>query len=422
MPQYSMSAPATTVVSTSLAWRRIALSAGRWCMLLSLASVSINKPAINIFLFLALLGSAFGEEARARFSAALREPIVQGCIALFVVLFLTALHAPGDSERWGELGAHKALFYPLIIASLFRSNQWRDKGLLAFAVGAGIVLVLSLVQVFPTMDAIERWGGGAGGYTVFFTYTQQGLALVMLGALAASFAFFQETPARRLLFAALLLAVCVDVIILLQSRTAYLVLPALIIYAAYTILNKRLGRAGAIAIAAVIAVAIVAAGSLAPRAKARVVQAQTDVTQYQDNATATSMGVRLEVWRRTLPMIADAPLFGHGLGQWAPLYREQTKDVPNFQHFRMGHPHQEALWILSEAGVIGFAAFAALLIALLRTIRAMERPHRDFFTALWLVYVVAGIANCLLLDFTERHLFLLLLACAPLPRGKSSPA
>ena len=125
------------------------------------------------------------------------------------------------------------------------------------------------------------------------------------------------------------------------------------------------------------------------------------------------MGIRLELWRRTLPIIASAPIFGHGLGQWDHEFQAETKDFQDYDAFRMHHPHEESLLILSEQGIVGYAIFVTLLVLLARYIRGLSQPERDFYNSLLLIFIMAGLANCLLPDFTQRHTFLLLLACIP---------
>jgi O-antigen ligase len=126
------------------------------------------------------------------------------------------------------------------------------------------------------------------------------------------------------------------------------------------------------------------------------------------------MGIRLELWKRTLPIIASAPLLGHGLGQWPTQFQAEVKDFSDYDLFKMGHPHQEALLILAEQGALGLAIFVALLIGLGRYIARLSSPQHDFFASLLLIYITAGLANCLWVVFAHRNVFMLLLACIPL--------
>jgi O-antigen ligase len=255
-------------------------------------------------------------------------------------------------------------------------------------------------------------------YTVFKDYTQQGIVFLLLAAMAASFALTvpeggHKRGRKRLLWLLAGLAF-INVVFLLQSRTAYLIVAPLLLYWVWRLISGRGAGWRGVALGALVLSLIGAAAWQTPRVQQRLAQAEQDVSLYAGKGEATSMGIRLELWQRTLPIIAAAPFFGHGLGQWPSQYQAQIKGYTDaYAAFVMGHPHQEALLILSEQGAVGLAAFVLLLAFLVAYVRRLPPPHRDFFTCLVLVYVTAGLANCLLQDFSHRHVFLMLLACSP---------
>lgn len=391
------------------------LELGRWSVLLCLFAAPINKPATNIFIFLALLCAILGTGTRERFLAAVKHPVVIGSSAWFLILALSAFHAPGGSDRWEALGVYKALLYPFIVATLLETQQWRNRGLFAFALAAGVVLLISWAQFLglaPMREIAET--NVAFRYTVFKEYTQQGIQFLVLAVMALSFATVESSRTRRRLLWLVAALAFINVVFLLQSRTSYLIVAPLLLYWIWRLCVARFGgwRGGA---AGLMLLALIGATALlTPRVQQRLTQAEQDVSLYASKREPTSMGIRLELWQRTLPIIGSAPLFGHGLGQWRHEYEAQTKGLPDFSAFMMGHPHQEMLYILSEEGIAGLAIFALLLLLLAKYIRRLDQPQRDFYASLLLIYITAGLANCLMIDFTHRHLFLMLLACIPL--------
>ncbi|HEX8957526.1 MAG TPA: hypothetical protein VF798_14685, partial [Burkholderiaceae bacterium] len=112
--------------------RRNLLVAGRWAVLLCLFFIPINKPLPNLFIFLALLCSAAGERPDERFAAAIKQPIVIGAIAWFLVYAISALYAPGPYP-WASVNTGITLFYPFIVATLLDTPRWRARGMMAFA-------------------------------------------------------------------------------------------------------------------------------------------------------------------------------------------------------------------------------------------------------------------------------------------------
>jgi O-antigen ligase len=399
---------------TLTAARNRLLEAGCWSVLLCLAAVPINKPLVNIFIFFALLCALFGARTQERWLAALRQPVVIGCFAWFAVLAMSALHAPSGVERWHTLSSYKALLYPAIVAALFETQRWRERGQLAFGAATAIVLLLSWGQfagIVPQREIVQTFESYR--HTVFKDYTQQGIQFLLLAAMALSFAQRPVTVLQRRLLWIVAIAAFINVIFLLQSRTSYLIVAPLLVYWTWRLLHAHRGGWRRMTAGVLVLAALGTAAAFTPRVQQRMAQAEQDLQLYSSKREATSMGIRLELWQRTLPIVASAPLFGHGLGQWMHEYHLEVDGLPDYAAFVMGHPHQEALLIIAEEGLLGFALFAVLLIALARYIRRIESPQREFYASLLLIYVTAGLANCILADFSHRHTFMMLLACIP---------
>lgn len=391
------------------------LTIGCWSVCLCLFSIPVNKPATNIFIFLALLGSLTGARMLERWSRALRHPVAIGALAWFAARGIAALYAPDGEERISALNAGIPLLYPLIVASLLETGQWRNRALAAFGLSATLILAASWLQfagILPERDIASTFPSYR--YTVFKDYTQQGMEFLVLAALSASFAVSETERRRKIWLWVLTAASGVNVVFLLQSRTSYLIVAPLLAFWAWRLLGGHKANKRHLALAAV---ALTLGGLLAvamvPRLQDRLLQAKEDVLNYRNKGEATSMGIRLELWKQTAPIIASAPIFGHGLGQWRPNFQAQTKDFPNYDEFRMGHPHQESLLILSEQGAVGLAVFIALLVMLGRYIGRLPAPYKDFYASLLLIFVTASLANCLWSDFSHRHVFIMLLACIP---------
>jgi len=405
-------------------WRQRALQAARWCAVSSLFMAPTNKPGTNVALGLCILLSLVGADTGRRWAASWRHPVVRGALVWWAVLFLSALHTwfltsklpLGGSFVW-------ACWYPLALGSVLDDDRWRNRALIAFAAAMGLTLLLSFGIAFgwiPQRPHVLTQPFTRG--TVFKEYTQQGLATLIFGSMALAAATTARSRGARWglsLVAALAVA---NVCFVLESRTAYLTLLPVAAYWVWRLMMFR-GWSGAKTCLAMGALGVIAAAALwfTPLVRDRLVlSVDHEIVAYEQQHMATSSGIRLELWRRTLPMIASAPIFGHGLHQWEPLYRQSIADMPNRQAFMMGHPHQEMLLILAEQGIAGLLVYLLLLGALARYILRLEAPQRDIYATALVVYLVAGMANCLWADFTHRHVFILLLSCIPLlKQGKS---
>jgi O-antigen ligase len=97
--------------------------------------------------------------------------------------------------------------------------------------------------------------------------------------------------------------------------------------------------------------------------------------------TARGMHQRPEIWLRTLALIRERPLFGHGLAA--------NLDLPG-----VTFPHDLALGVLFYSGAIGFALFAALIIGVTRLLfRIVPLADRVWLAGLWVSALVSGLTD-----------------------------
>jgi Flp pilus assembly protein TadD/O-antigen ligase len=115
---------------------------------------------------------------------------------------------------------------------------------------------------------------------------------------------------------------------------------------------------------------------------------------------------RLTVWGHTLEMVLDSPILGVGLGGWQYIYPAYDRGDWITDKAAPQRPHNDILWILSETGVAGLAAYLWIFVAagilvwrLLR--RAPQSPR-----ALHALAVATGLAALLghsLLSFPRER-------------------
>ena len=92
---------------------------------------------------------------------------------------------------------------------------------------------------------------------------------------------------------------------------------------------------------------------------------------------------RFEIWDRTLQLIAQRPLFGHGLAA--------NLDLPGITF-----PHDLYLSVLFYSGAVGFVLFAGLVawvFCALWTGRVGHAPEWLWMVALWIALLVAGLTD-----------------------------
>jgi len=383
----------------------------------SLFVVPLNKPATNIAIGLAIIFSLLGSEVRQRWTEASRHPVARGALVWWGVLMLSALHTWYVTSSFPRTGTFVwAFWYPLALGSLLQTKVWRRRALVAFAMAVTLVLLVScgmalgLIPQRPELHTSPFFHN-----TVFKEYTQQGMSTLMLASMALAVAVVARTRRVRALALLLMILALANVTMMLGSRTADLVLLPLSVYWAWQMITRKAHPARYVLPTLCVLVAALGIAWSTTFVQQRLVRAiPQEASLYVNQRQPTSTGIRLELWRRTLPIIASAPAFGHGLNAWAPLYRGSIEGLPHFDAFNMGHPHQDMLLIAAEQGLFGVAIYLLLLLGLVLYLRRLERPERDIFNCVLLIFFTAGLANGLWADFTHRHVLILLLACVPL--------
>jgi O-antigen ligase len=81
-------------------------------------------------------------------------------------------------------------------------------------------------------------------------------------------------------------------------------------------------------------------------------------------------GERLPLWKISLDIVADFPVFGPGLGMHEKLFSRYWKPSVLFPQFRYWDAHNNYLEIASESGIIGLIAFLWIFISFFKHVFA----------------------------------------------------
>jgi O-antigen ligase len=87
---------------------------------------------------------------------------------------------------------------------------------------------------------------------------------------------------------------------------------------------------------------------------------------YKERNAATSIGLRLEFWQKSLRFLSEAPIFGHGTGSIRGLFEQAAVAQTGAAAQVVGNPHNQTLNVAVQWGVIGiFVLYAMWLLHLL---------------------------------------------------------
>ncbi|MFZ0109563.1 MAG: O-antigen ligase family protein, partial [Pseudolabrys sp.] len=140
------------------------------------------------------------------------------------------------------------------------------------------------------------------------------------------------------------------------------------------------------------------------RDRAISVLTQTEKFAYENKTTST--GQRIVYWTKSLHIIENAPLIGHGTGSITEMFRRGAIGYSGVWAELASNPHNQTLTVAIQLGLIGSTALWAMWVSHFLLFRGA-----GLVAWLGLVVVaqnvVGSLFNSFLFDFTEGWLYVL---------------
>jgi O-antigen ligase len=291
------------------------------------------------------------------FLQSLRRPI---CVLPLVLFALAAAGTLWSDSPWGvRLYAVGPTVKLLMLPVLFYHFERSERGpqvLVAFLVSCVLLLAMSWAVAFDPNLALKT--GAARGVPVK-DYIDQSQEFALC-AVALAFPVITQLRAKRIWLAVMLIAIAlsfvVNMMFVIVSRTALVTLPILLTVFALLHLKWR-------SIVIILCAATVFAGlgwAASPQLRWTAETFLRDYRLYKDENIPTSLGLRLEFWRKSLTFVSEAPLFGHGTGSIRGLFQEAAVDQAGAAAAVVGNPHNQTLNVAIQWGVTGIAVLYAM--------------------------------------------------------------
>ncbi|WP_316186979.1 O-antigen ligase family protein [Bradyrhizobium sp. SZCCHNRI2014] len=288
----------------------------------------------------------------------LKRPIALAPIALFLLALVGTLWS---DVAWG------ARFYAvgpaaklLVLPALLYHFQRSERGLwvfTAFLASCVLMVVVSTAVAFNPALALKA---NADRGIFVKNYIDQGQEF-SLCAVALAYPIAQLLRARRFLPAGLLTAIMIaflaNMIFIVVSRTALVTIPILL--AVFGLIHLK--RRANLLIAAVALALGLAAWTVSPQLQGKVATFTSQYQDYRNDRAVTSIGERLEFWRKSLRFLADAPLIGHGSGSTRHLFElaaSGSRDLSSSQV--VSNPHNQTLYVAVQWGALGIVILYAM--------------------------------------------------------------
>ena len=345
------------------------------------------------------------------FLRSLKHPACFLPIAFFTLAIIGTLWADGPwpARLHGVSPVTKLLAIPFLLYHFERSTRGVHVSI-AFLVSCVLLLVMSWIVAFDPKLAIravpikDYYGVTAYGVPVK-NYIDQSQEFALC-AVALAYPIVTLLRAKRLLPAALLIAISLSFIVnmtyVIVSRTALVTMPIMLAVFALLHLKWR-------SVAIILCVATVFGGvawATSPELRWKAETVLRDYQLYKEQNAPTSIGARLEFWKKSLRFFSEAPVLGHGTGSIRGLFEQAAVDRFGAAAQVVGNPHSQTLNVAIQWGAIGIAVLYAMWLCHLALFRG-----DGLVASIGLMVVVQNIFTSLfnshLFDFSEGWMYVL---------------
>lgn len=338
-----------------------------------------------------------------RFTAILKSP---ACIAPAGFFLLAAAgtfwsDAPLHTKLQALGSTTKFLILPLLIYHFERSAGGRQV-FVAFLASCTMLLAMSwLVIPFPqlTLKPVVEYGIPVKNYidqSQEFALCAAGLLWPLLNLIR------QNRYWAALATGALALSFFVNLAYVVSSRTALVSLPIMVLAFAFTQLNRRELIAAVVSTCSLAAVALLTSPSLYQR----LANLTREYSLYEANNESTSVGLRLEFWRKSVVFFSSSPILGHGTGSIAGLFDAAARGQTGASAAVISNPHNQILNVAIQWGGVGVLTLLGMWFVHFSMFRGA-----GFVSHIGLLVVVQNFTSSLfnshLFDFHEGWMYVL---------------
>ncbi|MCP3445630.1 O-antigen ligase [Bradyrhizobium sp. CCGUVB14] len=341
------------------------------------------------------------------FLQSLKRPVCALPIALCLLALVGTLWS---GASWGARfyavnPTTKLLVLPVLIYHFERSSRGHLV-FIAFLVSCALLSVMSwLVFLHPTLSLKPPEESNSRGIFVK-NYIDQSQEFTLC-AVALAFPIVKLLRQKRVWLAALLAAIAlsffVNMAFVVISRTALVTVP--IMLAVFGLLHLK--WRSVLIISVVLAALAALAWQTSSKLHTTIETFSVQYEMYRDRGIPTSIGLRLEFWRKSLGFFAEAPVIGHGTGSTRGLFEQAATGGPYAASNEViGNPHNQTLNVAVQWGIVGIIVLYAMWAAHLLLFRG-----DDLANWIGLLVVVQNVFTSLfnshLFDFHEGWMYVL---------------
>ena len=316
-------------------------------------STSAVGVAIAVWLLVLLPSLDADTVKRALTSPAGGFAVVLWCLGVIGMLWADV----SWHDRFAGLDSfHRLLAISLLLAQFRRTGNgiWVVCG---FFISSIVLLIASYAIVFAFGD---RWHG-VYGVPVHDTIFQGSVFLICaFGAFGyAALVREKRSPSWLIALFAIGALFLINFAFVTTSRIALVVAPLLLLLLGWRLFGWK-GALGAVLLAAVLSSAMWVAS---PVLRDRIARSVIEMQKYNATNEATPIGEHIVFLKGSLPIIASAPIIGHGTGSITQEFRRITAGKTGVAATPTVNPHNQTFAVAIQLGLVGAVVLWAMWIA-----------------------------------------------------------
>ncbi len=280
-------------------------------------------------------------------------PVLLWCLGVIGMLWADV----SWHDRFAGLGSfHRLLAIPLLLAQFRRSPNG-----IGVACGFFISSIALLIASYVIAVAFGSHWNGSYGVPVHDTIFQ-GTVFLICGFGATGYAAASWSK-RSSLWPIALFAIgalfLINFGVVITSRIALVIGPLLLLLLGWRLFGWK-GSVAALVLAAVLCSAMwIASPMLRDRIAASIVELQ----KYDADSGPSSIGEHIVFLKDSLPIIALAPIIGHGTGSITKEFRHVTAGKTGVAATPTVNPHNQTFAVAIQLGLVGAAVLWSMWIA-----------------------------------------------------------
>jgi O-antigen ligase len=373
-------------------------------VVVTLFGASTSISLVNLGYFLTLIGIIFEGNYKERILKIRTSPVTFPLLLLMFWGIVGATYSDAEtSALHRQLTIFSSISLILMVILAAENSLTVNRAWAAFICGACFTLISTYLNIFFYLpwSTTKNLGWGKD-HTVFYNYISQ--SLVFAFVVTCSFANgLRQGPVftvRRLFWISLAVFGLVSMLFLSTGRVGLVALVAGMLY----LIARRFGF-GAL-------IMLIMFGCLGMYiiwgeygVGARFASGVQDIREFQGVQTSqTSWGARLSMYLLSFNLIAQAPLFGHGLGDYQTLAMA-FYELPSMKAISGYHPHNQYLYLFVELGIVGLGLYLWLHLAIWQSARDSDKHWQVLIGIFIMVLIVDSMFHAPFWMSGERNFF-----------------